>query len=113
MGGGRVEILVEDGDKTNTEVVVAERGIILATGSGCKHLPFIEMDHKQTIDSDDILALKSVPGSLVVVGAGAVGTEFASIFHRFGEAFQDDYRHPVTENGALSGCVEGSGMPIR
>jgi dihydrolipoamide dehydrogenase len=42
------------------------------------------MDHERTIDSDDILRMKQVPKSLIVLGAGAVGTEFASIFARFG-----------------------------
>lgn len=60
------------------------KNIILATGSVCKDLPFIEMDHKRTINSDDILEITKVPKSLIVMGAGAVGTEFASVYRSFG-----------------------------
>lgn len=80
-GGGEVIVRHDDGSETRLQ---PERGTILATGSGCKHLPFIEMDHERTIDSDDILQLEQIPKSLIVLGAGAVGTELASIFRRFG-----------------------------
>ena len=80
-GDGEVRIKGEDGATTT---IRPKRGILLATGSACKYLPFIEMDHERTIDSDDILQLEQIPKSLVVLGAGAVGTEFASIFRRFG-----------------------------
>ncbi len=80
-GKGKVRVRQESG---STRELTAKKGIILATGSACRHLPFIDMDHKITIDSDDVLQLDKVPKSLVVLGAGAVGTEFASIFHRFG-----------------------------
>lgn len=80
-GKNRVRVKQDDGSQ---ETLFASKGIILATGSGCNHLPFIEMDHKRTIDSDDILELTEIPKSLIVLGSGAVGTEFASIFHRFG-----------------------------
>lgn len=60
------------------------KNIILATGSVCKDMPFIEMDHERTVNSDDILEISKVPESLIVMGAGAVGTEFASIYASFG-----------------------------
>src|SRR5699024_5708565 len=60
------------------------KNIILATGSVCKDMPFIEMDHERTVNSDDILEISRVPESLIVMGAGAVGTEFASIYASFG-----------------------------
>src|SRR5699024_3961883 len=53
-------------------------------GSVCKDMPFIEMDHERTVNSDDILEISKVPESLIVMGAGAVGTEFASIYASFG-----------------------------
>lgn len=80
-GAGQVKVVAEDGSE---QILKAGKGIILATGSACSHLPFIEMDHVRTIDSDDILALDKVPKSLIVLGSGAVGTEFASIYNRFG-----------------------------
>ena len=84
-GHGRLE-----GSKT---VVVAGEGgeqkltaknIILATGSKVRSLPGITVDGTGIVTSDEILELKQVPRSLVVIGAGAVGIEFASIFARFG-----------------------------
>jgi dihydrolipoamide dehydrogenase len=58
--------------------------IILAMGSVPKDLPHIKTDGKRIINSDHILELKDVPKSMLVIGAGAVGCEFASIFARFG-----------------------------
>src|SRR4029453_9388042 len=49
-------------------------------------LPGIALDGSAIITSDEILELKQSPKSLVVIGAGAVGIEFASIFARFGSA---------------------------
>jgi dihydrolipoamide dehydrogenase len=60
------------------------RNIILAMGSVPKDLPHIKADGKRIINSDHILELDRVPKSLLVIGAGAVGCEFASIFSRFG-----------------------------
>jgi dihydrolipoamide dehydrogenase len=58
--------------------------IIVATGSTPARLPHIEPDHKTILDSDSILVDERIPGSLAVIGAGAVGVEFASIFNSFG-----------------------------
>ena len=76
---GIVEVSGEGGKKTlNT------KNIILAMGSVPKDLPHIKADGKRIINSDHILALDYVPKSMLVIGAGAVGCEFASIFQRFG-----------------------------
>jgi len=58
--------------------------VIIATGSAPAHLPHIKPDGKAIIDSDGILQLESVPKSLAVIGSGAVGVEFASVFASFG-----------------------------
>lgn len=58
--------------------------VILATGSRVGSLPMVPIDGRVVISSDDILNLDRVPDSLLVVGAGAVGVEFASIYHDFG-----------------------------
>jgi dihydrolipoamide dehydrogenase len=60
------------------------KNIILATGSKVRGLPGITVDGSSIVTSDEILELKQVPKSLVVIGAGAVGIEFASIYARFG-----------------------------
>ncbi|HVL51025.1 MAG TPA: FAD-dependent oxidoreductase, partial [Actinomycetota bacterium] len=58
--------------------------VILASGSYARSLPFVEIDGEAFITSDHALSLDSMPDSVVVVGAGAVGLEFASVFASFG-----------------------------
>ena len=60
------------------------KNIILATGSRCGDLPFVSADGDRVINSDHILEMAEIPPRLLVLGAGAVGMEFASIFSRFG-----------------------------
>jgi dihydrolipoamide dehydrogenase len=60
------------------------KNIMLATGSRPRSLPGIRPDGKAILTSDEILQLTEIPKSLIVIGAGAVGIEFASIFARFG-----------------------------
>lgn len=79
-GKGKVSVTDDKGKSKS----YGAKNIILATGSVCKDLPFIKMDHKRTVNSDDILEMSKVPESLIVMGAGAVGTEFASIYRSFG-----------------------------
>ena len=84
-GQGRLEggrTLVVKGDSGETKVET--KNVILATGSRPKSLPFLPIDGKSIISSDEILQLQELPKSLIVIGAGAVGIEFASVFGRFG-----------------------------
>jgi dihydrolipoamide dehydrogenase len=60
------------------------KNIILGMGSVPRDLPHIKADGKRIINSDHILLLTEVPKSMLVIGAGAVGCEFASIYSRFG-----------------------------
>jgi dihydrolipoamide dehydrogenase len=78
-GNGRVE--VTDGQ---AQVLAASREIIVATGSQPRSVPGIEIDRKRIITSDEAIGLKEIPKSIVILGSGAVGVEFASIFRRFG-----------------------------
>jgi len=66
------------------EETIRGDAVIIATGSTPLHLPHMTPDHKAVIDSDDILQLEEIPASLAVIGSGAVGVEFASIFRSFG-----------------------------
>lgn len=75
----RVGVKTKDG-----EVTIKGRHIIVATGSTPADLPHIKVDQNIVFDSDGILSLETVPKSVVVIGAGAVGVEFASIFNSFG-----------------------------
>ena len=79
-GPGR--ITVTDAKGQTREIQAAK--IVLATGSEAKTFPGFEPDGKTILTNKEILALEAVPRSMVIMGAGAVGVEFASIFHRFG-----------------------------
>jgi dihydrolipoamide dehydrogenase len=63
---------------------VTTKNIVLATGSSVKWFPGMDPDGKGIITSNEALSLKQIPKSMVVIGAGAVGMEFASVYHRFG-----------------------------
>ena len=58
--------------------------VILATGSSPSRPSFFSFDKEHILNSDDILALKKIPASLLIIGAGAIGVEFAAIFNSLG-----------------------------
>ncbi len=78
-GKGKVE--VTDGQ---AQTLSATREIIVATGSQPRSVPGITIDRKRIITSDEAIGLREIPRSIVILGSGAVGVEFASIFRRFG-----------------------------
>ncbi len=77
---GKLEVTGEDGGQQS----VNAKNIIIATGSVVRPIPGFETDGVRVVNSDHILELKEMPKSLIVLGAGAVGVEFASVFSRFG-----------------------------
>lgn len=79
VGPHAVEI--ESAGKKST---ITAKNILIATGSVPREIPLAPSNGKTILNSDHILELERVPASLVVLGAGAVGTEFASIFASFG-----------------------------
>ena len=79
-GKGKVEVAYEDGKKETIDA----KNIIIATGSVVRPIPGFEVDGKLVVNSDQILELNHVPKSMVVLGSGAVGVEFASVYSRFG-----------------------------
>ena len=79
-GKGKVEVAYEDGKKETIDT----KNIIIATGSVVRPIPGFETDGKQVVNSDHILELEKVPKSMIVMGSGAVGVEFASVYARFG-----------------------------
>jgi dihydrolipoamide dehydrogenase len=79
-GHGKVSVAGPDG----AETTFSAKNVLIATGSVPRSLPGIEIDHKSVLSSDSILELTEIPKSLVVIGSGAVGVEFASMFARFG-----------------------------
>jgi dihydrolipoamide dehydrogenase len=78
-GPGRVSV-EKDGKTTDLETTY----IMVATGSEARSLPGVEIDGKTVLTNREILTLQEIPKSMVVVGCGAVGVEFASIFKTFG-----------------------------
>jgi dihydrolipoamide dehydrogenase len=78
-GKGKVD--VTDGQ---TQMLSATREIIVATGSQPRSVPGIAIDRQRIITSDEAIGLRDIPKSIVILGSGAVGVEFASIFRRFG-----------------------------
>ena len=80
MAADAVEVQKADGSKE----VLKTKNVMLATGSVPRGIPGLEMDGVDILNSDHVLELKEVPKSMVILGAGAVGVEFASIYARFG-----------------------------
>jgi dihydrolipoamide dehydrogenase len=78
-GPGKVTV-EKDGQITEVEAT----HIMFGTGSAARSLPGIEIDGQIILSNIEILKLPAVPNTLVIVGAGAVGVEFASIFNSFG-----------------------------
>lgn len=78
-GGGKVEVVSDAGSQT-----LEAKNIIVATGSEARMIPGLQPDAERILTNVEILSLTSVPKSLVVIGGGAVGLEFASMFRRFG-----------------------------
>ena len=85
-GDGRLldatNLRVTAADGTTTDVRAG--AILLATGSKPRSLPGVAIDNERVLDSTGALRLTEVPGSIAIIGAGAVGSEFASVFAAFG-----------------------------
>jgi len=73
-------VVVSEGDAQELQA----KEIIVATGSYARSVPGIEIDRTRIITSDEAIHLKAVPKSIIIMGSGAVGVEFASIYRRFG-----------------------------
>ncbi len=78
-GAGRVSV-TNDG----IETVLDTRNVVIATGSVPRDLPMLKADGAKILNSDSILKVTEVPKSMIVIGSGAVGSEFASCFSRYG-----------------------------
>jgi dihydrolipoamide dehydrogenase len=78
---GKNTVEITEGQK---QTLVARKEIIVATGSQPRSVPGIAIDRQRIISSDEAINLREVPKSIVILGSGAVGVEFASIFRRFG-----------------------------
>jgi dihydrolipoamide dehydrogenase len=78
-GPGKVEVTSDKGVQ-----ILETKNILIATGSEARMLPGLKPDADSILTNIEILNLQQVPKSLMIIGAGAVGVEFASMFQRFG-----------------------------
>ena len=79
-GKGKVEVTGKDGKKQT----VTAKHVIVATGSRPRDLPFLKIDHDRVWDSTDAMMAQQPPKTLAIVGAGAIGCEFADVYAAFG-----------------------------
>jgi len=79
-GNGAVEVTDAKGGKSTLKA----KHIIVATGSRPRDLPFLKIDHDRVWDSTDAMMSQTPPASLAIVGAGAIGCEFADVYAAFG-----------------------------
>ncbi len=78
--------VVEVAGKDGATTLEAKRAVILATGSEPRSLPGVTIDEKRIVSSTGAVTNESRPGSLIVIGAGAVGIEFADVYAAYGAA---------------------------
>ena len=76
------KVLVKEGNKTEEEI--SAKNIIIATGSSPAIFKGLPHDKKSVLTSDDILELEEIPSSLLIIGGGSVGIEFAYIYNALG-----------------------------
>ncbi len=77
---GRIQVRKREG----IEETVEADTMIIATGSRPAQIPLFPFDGKDILSSDDVIAMREIPGSLLIVGAGVIGCEFAALFSEFG-----------------------------
>ncbi len=80
LGAGKVEVTASDGKAQTVET----KNIVIATGSDVAKLKGIEVDEKRIVSSTGALSLDKVPGKLLIIGAGVIGLELGSVWHRLG-----------------------------
>lgn len=80
VGPKKIKVTLKDGSTVSVET----DKIIIATGSKPAQIPVFQFDGKRVLSSDDAINPDSIPQSLLVVGAGVIGCEFAFIYNEFG-----------------------------
>src|SRR3978361_665162 len=80
LGDGKVEVTGGDGKAQTVET----KNIVIATGSDIARLKCIDSDEKRIVSSTGALSLDRVPGKLLIIGAGVIGLELGSVWHRLG-----------------------------
>ncbi|MET0595847.1 MAG: Si-specific NAD(P)(+) transhydrogenase [Polyangiaceae bacterium] len=77
-------LAIEVGGIDGTRQTAEGKNVVIATGSVPRTPPGIPIDHEHVLDSDSILSMEYLPGSLTVLGAGVIASEYASIFAALG-----------------------------
>ena len=90
---------------TTRERLVRAATIVIATGTRPAHPPSVDFDDLRILDSDGILHLEEIPRSLVVVGAGVIGIEYASMFAALGS---QGHRRRVSATGCSTSATPRS-----
>ena len=80
LSAGKVEVT----DKTGNKSTVESEHIILATGARSKELPTLKQDGKKIIGYREAMSLQALPESMIIVGSGAIGSEFAGFYNSMG-----------------------------
>jgi dihydrolipoamide dehydrogenase len=80
VGGGKVEVETKDGKKRT----LSAKHVIIATGSRPRDLPILKFDGERVWSSDQAVFPKQLPASIGIIGAGAIGMEFADVYNAFG-----------------------------
>jgi dihydrolipoamide dehydrogenase len=80
--GGSGKVLVTRADRTETTIL--GQHILVATGARARSLPGVELDGERVLEYRGALSLRTLPASMIVIGAGAIGVEFASFFRTLG-----------------------------
>ncbi|MDD5428588.1 MAG: dihydrolipoyl dehydrogenase [Candidatus Omnitrophica bacterium] len=81
---GRAEISGPDAIKIEGAGTITAKNIIIAAGSRPANLPNVKIDEADVLSSDGILDIKTLPKSLVIIGGGVIGCEFASLYNTLG-----------------------------
>jgi dihydrolipoamide dehydrogenase len=106
LAGHRVRIdPVAGAGEPSDPIEITGRHIVLATGSAPRTLPGFEVDGRVVLTSDDVLALDALPASVAVIGGGAIGCEFASMFSDLGTQVTVLEALPTLLNGCDSDVV--------
>ncbi|SDI96596.1 dihydrolipoyl dehydrogenase [Salimicrobium halophilum] len=78
---GTISVEMNNGDEN---VMLLPKNVLVATGSSPRTLPGLHIDGEQVMTSDDALGMKELPASIIIVGGGVIGVEWASMLSDFG-----------------------------